>query len=63
MFKDLNEVTPSDDWLPYEYIDSDINKKLDKAKGQLAEYNMDKETKHYVEYLNHGPNWLKKITI
>ena len=24
---------------------------------------MEKETKHYVEYLNHDPNWLKMITI
>ena len=24
---------------------------------------MEKETKHYVEYLNHDPNWLKTITI
>ena len=24
---------------------------------------MVKETKHYVEYLNHNPNWLKTITI
>ena len=24
---------------------------------------MEKETKHYVEYLNHDPNWLKTINI
>ena len=24
---------------------------------------MEKETKHYLEYLNHDPNWLKTITI
>ena len=24
---------------------------------------MEKETKHYVEYLNHDPNWLNIITI
>ena len=24
---------------------------------------MGKETKYYVEYLNHDPNWLKTITI
>ena len=24
---------------------------------------MEKETKHYVESLNHDPNWLKKISI
>ena len=31
--KDLNEVPPSDDWLPYEYIDVEVNMKLDKTKG------------------------------
>ena len=24
---------------------------------------MEKETKHYEEYINHDTNWLKKITI
>ena len=24
---------------------------------------MEKETKHYLESLNHNPNWLKKISI
>ena len=24
---------------------------------------MEKETKHYMEYINHDPNWLKKISI
>ena len=63
LFKDLNEVPPSDGWLPYEYIDAEVNKKLDKTKGRLAGNEMEKETKHYVESLNHNPNWLKTITI
>ena len=41
---------------------SSINK-IDKTKGRLAGDEMEKETKHYVEYLNHDPNWLKTITI
>ena len=36
VFKDLNAVPPSDDWFPYEYIDAEINNKLDKTKGRLA---------------------------
>ena len=24
---------------------------------------MEKETKYYMEYINHDPNWLKTITI
>ena len=63
LFKDLNEVSPSDDWFPYEYIDAEFNKKVDKTKGRLAGNEMEKETKHYVEYLNHNPNFLKTITI
>ena len=36
LFKDLNEVPPSDDWFPYEYIDAEVNNKLDKTKVRLA---------------------------
>ena len=63
MFKYLNEVPPSDDWFPYEYIDAEVNNKLDKTKGQLAGNEMEKETKYYVESLNHDLNWLKKLFI
>ena len=63
MFKDLNEVPPSDDWFSYEYIDAEFKNKLDKTKGQLTGDGMEKETKHYVESINHNPNWLKKISI
>ena len=63
MLKDLNEVPPSYYWFPYEYIDAEVNKKLDKTKGRLAGNEIGKETKHYVEYLNNDPTWLKTITI
>ena len=56
VFKDLNEVPPSDDWFPYEYIYDEVNNKLDKTKEQLAGNEMEKDTKPYVEYLNHDPN-------
>ena len=42
VFKDLNEVPPSDDWFPYEYTDSEVNKKLDKTKGRPAGNEMEK---------------------
>ena len=48
MFKDLNKFPPSDYWLPYEYIDAEFKKKLDKTKGHLAGDDMEKETKHYM---------------
>ena len=36
VFKYLNEVPPSDDWFPYEYIHAGVNNKLDKTKGKIA---------------------------
>ena len=36
VLKHLNVVPTSDDWFPYEYIDAEVNKKLDKTKRQLA---------------------------
>ena len=36
LFKDLNEVPSSNDWFPYEYVDDEVNMKLDKTKGLLA---------------------------
>ena len=63
LFKDLDQVSPSDDWLPHGYIDAEVNNKLGKTKGWLAGYEMGKKTKHYVEYLDHDTNRLKIITI
>ena len=63
MLKYSNEVPPSDDWFQYEYFDDEVNKKLDKTKGQLARDETEKETKNYVEFINQNPNWLKKISI
>ena len=63
MLKDLNKVSPSDDWFPYEYIDDEVNNKSYKIKGRLAGDEMEKETKHYIVSLNQYPNWLNTITI
>ena len=38
--KYLNGVPPSDDWFPYEYIDYEVKKKVNKTKGQLAGHEM-----------------------
>ena len=48
VFKDLNEVPPSDNWFLYEYIDAEVINKIDKTKRQLAGDEMKKEAKHYV---------------
>ena len=44
-------------------MNADFNKKVEKTKRLLSGYDMEKETKHNVEYLNHNPNWLNTITI
>ena len=48
LWKKLNEVSPSDDCFPYEYIDAEVNKNLDDTKGWVAGTQMEKEAKHYV---------------
>ena len=63
VFKYLNEVTPSDDCFPYQYIDAEVKKKIDETKRQLAGNVMGKETKHYMESLKNDLNWLNKISI
>ena len=63
MFKDLNEVPPSDDSFTYEYIDAEVNNKVEKTKGKITGDEIEKETKHYVESLNHDPNWFTTINI
>ena len=63
VFKDLNEVPPSDDWFPYEYIDAEVKKKTEKTKRQLAGKKMERETKQYVEYLYRDPNWLNNFLL
>ena len=63
MYKDLNKVSPSSDWFPWKYIDAQVNKKLDETNGRPAGDDMEKETKHYMEFINHDPNWLKTIII
>ena len=63
MYKDLKEVSSSDSCFPYEYIDAEVNKKLDETKGRLVGDEMEKEAKNYMEYINHDPNWLKSIII
>ena len=61
--KYLSDFSPSDNWFPYEYIRAEVNNKLEKTKGIIAGDEMENETKHYVEFLNHDPNWLKTIII
>ena len=46
VFKDLNDVPPSDDWFPYEYTDAEVKKKMEKIKGKLSSDEMEKENKH-----------------
>ena len=59
----MNEEVPSGYWFPYEYIEAEFKKKLDKTKGQLPSDKMEKGTKYYMESINHSPNWLKTTII
>ena len=63
MFKDLNEFLTLYYWLPYECFDDKVKKKVEKTKIQLTGNEMEKDTKHYVKYLNKYPNWFNTITI
>ena len=36
LFRNLNVDPTSETWFPNKYIESEINKKLDKTRGQLA---------------------------
>ena len=36
-------------------------KKVDKTRGQLASYEMENYIIHYVESLNHDPQWVRRI--
>ena len=63
MYKDLDEVSPRDEWFPFKYIDAEANNKLDETKGRLTGNEIEKESKHHVESINHDPNWLNIINI
>ena len=62
MFRNVYVDPASENWFPNKYIEAEIKKKLDKTRGQLASVNMKNEIRHYVEYLNHGPQWVRRIT-
>ena len=61
MFINLHDVPTLENWFPNKYIEAEINKKLDKARGQLASDEMKNEIRHYVESLNHDPQWVRII--
>ena len=48
---------------PNKYIEADIKKKLDKTREQIASDEMENEIRHYIESLNHNPQWVRIITI
>ena len=52
VFINLHDVPTSENWFPNKYIESEIKKKLEKTRGQLASDEMENEIRHYVEALN-----------
>ena len=45
----------SENWFLKKYIESEIKKKLDKTRGQLASDEMENEIRHYIDSLNQNP--------
>ena len=62
MFSNLHDVPTSGNRFPNKYIEAEIKKKLDKTRGQFASDEMGNEIRHYVESLNHHPQWVRIIT-
>ena len=62
VFRNLYVDPSSDNWFPNKYIEADIKKKLDKARGQLASDEMENEIRHYIDSLNHDLQWVMRIT-
>ena len=63
MFSNLHHVPTSKNWFPNKYTEVDIKKKLEKTREKLAGDEMENEIRHYVESLNHNPQWVRRITI
>ena len=63
VFSNLHDVPTSENWFPNKYIEAEIKKKVDKTRGQLASDEMAYGIRHYVESLNHDPQWVLRITI
>ena len=52
----------SENWFPNKYIESEIKKKLDKTRRQLASNEMENEIRHYIDSLNKNSQWVRRIT-
>ena len=62
MFRSLYVDPTSETWFLNKYIEAEIKKKLDKTKGQIAGYEMENKIIHYIDYLNHDTQWVRRIT-
>ena len=62
MFRNLYVDPTSENWFPNKYIEAKIKKKLDKTIGQIASDEMENEIRHYIESINHNPQWVRRIT-
>ena len=62
LFRNLNVDPTSETWFPNKYIEAEIKKKLGKTRGQFAIDEMENEIRHYIDYLNHDPQWVGRIT-
>ena len=61
-FRDLDVDPTSETWFPNINIESEIKKKVDKTRGQLASDEMKYEIRQYIDSLYHDPIWVRGIT-
>ena len=57
VFRNLYVDPTSENWFPDKYIEAEIKKKLDKARGKIASDEMENEIRRHIDYLNHNPQW------
>ena len=62
MFRSLYVDPTSETWFLNKYIEAEIKKKLDKTRGQISSDEMENEIIHYIDYLSHYPQWVRRIT-
>ena len=62
MLRNLYVDPTSENWFTNKYIEAEIKKKLDKTRGQLSSDEMENEIRHYIDSLNHDPQWVRIIT-
>ena len=62
VFRDLYGISTSETWFPNKYIESEINKKVDRTREQLASDEMAYDIRQYIDSLKQDHFWVGRIT-